>query len=54
MIPAHFRRNYMVSSEQNGSYISPPICTNRLVFNKWTFFVWFSLDVPTYPIILQI
>ena len=54
MIPAHFRRNYMVSSEQNGAYISTPICTNRLVFNKWTFFVWFSLDVPTYPIILQI
>jgi len=50
----HFRRTYMVSSEHNGAYISLSICTNRLAFNKWTFFVLFSLDVPTYPIILQI
>ena len=36
------------------AYISPPICTNRLIFGKWTFFILFFLDLPTYPIISQI
>ena len=33
------------------AFISPEICTNRLIFGKWTFFIVFFLDMPTYPII---
>ena len=35
-------------------YTSLPICTNRLNFNKWTFFILFFLDMRSYPIISQI
>ena len=35
------------------AYISPAICTNRLIFGKWAFFIVFFLDMPTYPIISQ-
>ena len=41
----------MESSEHNVAYISPPICTNRLIFSKWTFFISLFLNMPTYPII---
>ena len=41
----------MGSSEHNSGYISPP---NRLFLNKWAFFIMFSLNMPTYPVILQI
>ena len=32
-IHANFRRMYVESPEQNSAYISPPICSNRLIFN---------------------
>lgn len=41
----------MGSSEHNSGYISPP---NRLILSKWAFFIMFSLNMPTYPVILQI
>ena len=47
----------MESSKHNGGYvnnISPPICTNRFIFGKWTFFTLFFHDMPTNPIISQI
>ena len=62
MIQAYFRRIYMESSEHkvhdNSAYIvfyiSPPICTNGLIFSKCTYFIVFFLDMPAYPIISQI
>ena len=33
----------MESSEQTGSYIYPPICTDKLIFCKGTFFILFFL-----------
>ena len=53
-IQACFRRIYMKSSEHNGAYISSPICTNRLILSKWTFFILFLLAMPTNHIISQI
>ena len=47
----------MESCKHNGGYvnnISPPICTNRFIFGKWTFFILFFHDMPTNPIISQI
>ena len=41
----------MGSSEHNSAYISPP---NRLILSKWAFLIMFSLNIPTYPVILQI
>ena len=32
---------YMESSEHNGAYIFSPICINRLIFGKRTFFIFF-------------
>ena len=43
----------MGSSEHNGGYISPPICTNGLIYRKWTIFILFFLDMPIYPILSQ-
>ena len=33
--------------EWSGSKVgyTSPICTNRLIFGKWTFFTWFFLDI---------
>ena len=44
----------MGSSELNGGYISPPICTNGLIYRKWTIFILFFLDMPIYPMLSQI
>ena len=33
-IHVYFRRTYMESSENNATYISPPICTNRLISDQ--------------------
>ena len=47
----------MESPKHNDGYvnnISPPVCTNRLIFGKWTFFILFFYDMPTNPIISQI
>ena len=41
-ILVYFRRIYMESLEHNNAYISTPICTNRLIFRKCTFFLFFS------------
>ena len=43
-IRVYIRRIYKESSEHNVAYmyISSPICTNRLIFGKWTFFILFS------------
>ena len=49
-----FRRIYMESSEHNGAYIPPPLCINRLIFSKWTFFMFLFLNMLTYPIISHI
>ena len=51
MIQANCTRICMETSEHNGAYISPPICTNWLIFSKWTFFTLLFLNMPTYPII---
>lgn len=47
-------RQNMESSEETDVYISPPICTNWLIFSKRTFFILFFLDMPTYLIISRI
>ena len=52
-IRVYFRRTYMESSENNATYISPPICTNRLILTKWKLFILFFLDMPAFPIISQ-
>ena len=38
----------------NNAWISPTICTNSLIFSKWTFFILIFQDKPTYPIVSQI
>ena len=40
-IQANFRRTCTESSEQTGAYTYPPNCTNRLIFDKGTFFILF-------------
>ena len=46
---------YMWSLEHNAVYISMPICTNRLIFRKCTFAIFFLfLDIANNPIISQI
>ena len=52
-IHVYFRRTYMESSENNATYISPPICTNRLILTKRKHFILFFLDMPTFPMISQ-
>ena len=52
-IHVYFRRTYMESSENNATYVSPPICTNRLILTKWKFFILFFLNMPTFPMISQ-
>ena len=52
-IHVYFRRTYMESSENNATYISPPICTNRLILTKRKRFILFFLDMPTFPMISQ-
>ena len=34
----------MESSEHNGVYIFSPICTNRLISRKWSFFIFSNLS----------
>ena len=34
--------------------LSLPSPHNGLIYSKWTFFILFFLDTPTYPIMLQI
>ena len=43
----------MESSEQIGACIYPPICTNKLIFDKGPFHLFF-LNIPTNPRISQI
>ena len=52
-IHVYFKRTYMESSENNATYISPPICTNRFILTKWKRFILFFLDTPTFPTISQ-
>ena len=52
-IHVYFRRTYMESSENNATYISPPICTNRPILTKRKRFILFFLDMPTFPMISQ-
>ena len=52
-IHVYFRRTYMESSENNATYISPPICTNWLILTEWKLFILFFLDMPTFPMISQ-
>ena len=57
-IQAYFtcRMIFKVSLEHDSAYmsISPPICTNRLIFSKSTVSTVFFLDMLTNPIIFQL
>ena len=44
----------MESEEHNGAYISPTICTNRLIFDKGAFIILFFLNMLTNPMTSQI
>ena len=48
------KKIHMASSGHNNGYIPSHICTNTLVFGKWTFFILFFLGIVTNPIISQI
>ena len=53
-IQAYFRRICLESLEHNDAYISPLICTNRLIFGKGAFFFVFFLNMTSNPITSQI
>ena len=48
-IHAYFRRICMESAEHNGAYISPTICTNRLIFGNGAFIILFFLNMTSNP-----
>ena len=50
-IQVNFRSIQCMESQYYSTYISPPICTNGLIFSSWAFFILFVLYMLTNPII---